>query len=137
MNCEPCKPFGPTYPAMGPRVAKFRKIPRDQLTPDQRREYSAAIVDKIQALQRQALQRELPSFKPSCASGTWHNNGDGAVGAAVREQQARALAACPDQIRAARSLHDLETAYREAMAAKAKALALEYMAHPERFARTG
>jgi hypothetical protein len=120
---------------MGPRVTKFRKIPRDQLTPEQRREYSAAIVAKIQSLQRAAVMRDLPSFRPSCASGTWHNNGDGAVGAAVRDQQARALLACPDQIRAARSVVDLELQYKAAMAAKRKALAAAYQAHPEHFAR--
>ena len=126
MNQKPLPPFGPTYPAMGPRVAKFRRVARDQLTPDQRREYSAAIVDKIRALQRAAVMRDLPSFRPSCASGTWHNNADGKVGAAVREQQARALLACPDEIRAARSIVDLDAAYKAAMREKAKALAARF-----------
>jgi hypothetical protein len=113
------EPFGPTYPAI-PGATKFRKIPRDQLTADQRREYSALIVGKILSLQRADATRTLPAVKPRCASGTWANNADGAVGAAVREQQARALANCPDAIRRARTPAQWQELYEEAMRAKRK-----------------
>lgn len=112
-------PFGPLYPLMGPTVAKFRKMSRNgPLTADQRAAYSAAIVGKVLALQRAEATRTLPAVQPRCASGTWHNNGDGAIGAAVREQQRRALAACPDAIRRARTPRQWQAMYDAAMKEK-------------------
>jgi hypothetical protein len=110
-------PFGPLYPTI-PGAAKFRKIARADLTAQQRADYSAAIVGKILALQRADATRTLPAVQPRCASGTWHNNADGAVGAAVREQQARALANCPDAIRRARTPRKWQELYDAAMRAK-------------------
>lgn len=107
----------PQYPAI-PGAAKFRKIPRDQLTAEQKAAYSAVIVRTVLELQRKALQRELPEIKPSCASGTWHNMADGSVGRAIRKQQHEALLRAPDSIRAKRTDKQLIELYEEAMAAK-------------------
>ena len=115
---EPPEPFGPYYPSMGAAVAKFRHIPRGELTPKQARAYADAIENKIRALQRSALDRETPTIAPSCNSGTWHNNADGKVGAAVRAKQLAQLLAYPDKARAARTDEELLAAYREAMREK-------------------
>jgi hypothetical protein len=54
---------------------EVRKIPKAELTAEQKAAYSAAIIEAAVAKQRSELQRELPSFKPHCASGTWHTRG--------------------------------------------------------------
>jgi hypothetical protein len=115
---ETVKQFGPTYPAFSARVAKFRRIPRNKLTAAQRAEYATAIEEEIRAKQRAELQRELPSFKPSCSSGTWHNNADGKVGQAVRDQHRRMVLSWPDKIRKARKPHEWAALYDAAMRAK-------------------
>lgn len=103
----PCKHClatkGPLYPELGPSVAKWRRIPRAEMTPEQSAAHAGAIEQRIRYLQRVALlgNREAAHSCP-CASGTWHNMADGAIGKAVREQQARALAAYPSQVRRAR-----------------------------------
>jgi hypothetical protein len=111
------EPFGPVYPWI-PRAAKFRRIPRDTLTAEQRLQYALAIEETIRELQRAALQRELPTIKPSCASGTWHNNSDGRVGQAVREKHARALLAYPDKVRRNRTPAEWNKMYKQAMLEK-------------------
>jgi hypothetical protein len=42
---------------LGTKVAKFRKIPRDQLTPEQKIAYSQAIVAAVLRKQRDAILR--------------------------------------------------------------------------------
>jgi len=86
----------PPYPKLGETVAKFRRI--NNPTREQRQAHGEAVEEAFRALQRRELQRELPSFKPSCASGTWHNGGDyadghanGKLGEAIRNQQETAL----------------------------------------------
>jgi hypothetical protein len=112
---EPCEPFGPVYPHL-PTCAKFRKIANP--TPEQKRAHGDAVSAAIRALQRAALARELPTIKPRCASGTWHNNADGSVGKAIREQHRRALLAYPDAVRRARTHDEWQAMYDAAMAEK-------------------
>jgi hypothetical protein len=118
---ELCQPFGPTYPALGASVAKYRKIANP--TAAQRRAHGDAIGAAIRALQRAELQRELPSFRPSCASGTWHNNADGKVGEAMRAKHHAALLAAPGNERCARTDMEWRDKYRAAMREKADAAA--------------
>jgi hypothetical protein len=113
---EPCEPFGPDYPKLGAAVAKWRKIANP--SPAQKQAHGDAVSAAIRALQRAALARELPTIRPSCSSGTWHNNGDGSVGRAVADQHRRALLACPDAIRRARTAAEWQSLYDEAMAEK-------------------
>lgn len=127
---EPPPAFGPEYPNMGPRVAKFRRIPKRKLTAAQKREYAEAIETKILSLQRQSLQRELPTFKPRCPSGTWHNNADGKIGKAIREQQRNALLAYPEQARRARTPQQWQDMYEAAMAEKDRAKRQRKNDHP-------
>jgi hypothetical protein len=107
-------PFGPAYPVLG--LAKFRKI--KQPSPEQRRAHGEAVGEAIRALQKRELQRELPEIRPSCASGTWHNNGDGKVGEAVRAQHRAALLAWPGKVRSSRTEAQWQTMYQQAMADK-------------------
>lgn len=113
---DPNNPLYPDYPAI-PRAVKFRKIPRDQLTPEQKIAYSKAIVETILSLQRKALERAVPDIKPACASGTWCNNGEDLHKALCRQRH-EALLRAPDSIRAKRTDRQLIEAYEEAMAAK-------------------
>ena len=114
---RPNEPGNPPYPALGAQVAKFRKIPRDRLTDAQKQAYSDAIRSAVLSLQRSELQRELPSFKPRCASGTWHTTGE-AIHEAVRRQQHAALLAYPDKVRRARTDCEWAEMYEEAMKEK-------------------
>ena len=111
-------PFGPIYPSLGATVAKYRKL--DTPSPEQRRAHGDAVAAAIRALQKQELQRELPSFKPSCPSGTWHNNADGSVGRAVAQQQRNALLAYPAKVRKARTDCEWQAMYARAMREKRK-----------------
>ncbi len=111
MNAED----GPLYPSLGAKVAKFRKLKK--LTIEQRREYAQVIEETIRELQRQELQRELPSFRPHCASGTWHTTGQ-EIHDAIRQQQRNALLRCPDKIRRARTDVEWTNLYEEAMIEK-------------------
>ena len=121
VDMELLEQFGPPYPKLGAAVAKFRKIPRMELSADQKREYAEAIETAIRALQRSALQRELPSFRPRCASGTWHTTGK-AIERAIREQHRNALLAYPEQVRKARTPGKWAELYDAAMKEKRKRL---------------
>jgi hypothetical protein len=105
--------FGPFYPDLGAGVAKFRRIPRNKITKVQRLAYGEAVHRAILAKQRSELQRELPSFKPRCASGTWHADGD-KIHAAIQQQQAARLQAAVAQDRK-RTPAQWKTAYDAAM----------------------
>src|SRR5260370_9461851 len=95
--------FGRSYPALGPRVERYRRLSRQHaLSAAERREYADAIETSIRSLQRSELQRELPSFRPRCASGTWHTTGK-EIEEAIRQQQLSALLACPGKVRRART----------------------------------
>lgn len=107
-------PFGPLYPALGASVARFRKIDN----PTALQAHGAEVERAIRALQRQELQRVLPSIAPSCASGTWHNNADGSIGRSLRERQRAALLRCPEQIRKKRLPHEWQKLYEQAMKEK-------------------
>jgi hypothetical protein len=122
-KCDDCV-YGPVYYQLGSGVAKFRKIPRGQLTDEQREAYSAALMDAVRAKQRQSLQHELPTIKPRCASGTWHNGyidtsgrvvASAKIGPAIRAQQRAELAAYPDKVRSERTPEKWEKLYRKAM----------------------
>jgi hypothetical protein len=115
---------GPAYYQLGSGVAKFRKIPRDRLTDAQRVAYSTALVEAVRSKQRQALQRELPTIAPSCASRTWHNGHidtsgrvvpSDKIGPAIRAQQRAELAAYPDKVRRERTPEKWEALYKAAM----------------------
>ena len=80
--------------------------------------------DAVLSLQRSELQRELPSFKPRCASGTWYTTGE-EIHEAVRRQQHAALLAYPDKVRRARTDCEWAEMYRDAMIAKRFAVALD------------
>lgn len=123
MKCIP-EPFGPVYPALA-GCAKYRKIADP--TPAQRAAHGDAVSAAIRALQRSALDRQSSPVPPLCASGTWHNNGDGSVGAAVRSQHAAALARCPGMVRRARTPEQWRKLYAAAMAAKRAAAAKPYL----------
>ena len=112
------EPFGPLYPDLGASVAKFRRI--ENPTREQRVAHADAIEKAILAKQRQALQREVPSIPASCESGTWHNNADGKVGAAIRQQHRTALFAYVDTVRRERTPKQWEKLYKEAMKEKGR-----------------
>jgi hypothetical protein len=113
---------GLLYPDLGASVAKFRRI--ENPTREQRVAHADAIEKAIRAKQKQELQRELPSIRCRCASGTWHNgyidaNGrvvpSDKIGPAVREQQRNALLAYPDYVRRNRTSAEWERLYEAAM----------------------
>jgi len=98
---------GPEYPKLGASVAKFRSLASDGLRTLSREQivaYANAVERGILSLQRAQLFAGLMPFNPrcSCASGTWHSNGDD-IDKAIRDQQARKLAAYPAQARRART----------------------------------
>lgn len=112
-------PFGPLYPAL-PSVKKFRKAAKsglNALSVEQRRAYGEAVETAIKALQRSELQRELPTHNVNCSSGTNHNTG-AAIHKAMRTKHRAALAACPAQVRRARSAAEWQAMYDAAMAEK-------------------
>jgi hypothetical protein len=128
--------FGPNYPQLGPAVAKFRKIANP--TAAQRRAHGDAVSTAVRELQRRELQRELPTIKPRCVSGTWCNGGDyadghadGGVGRAIAAQQRRALLACPDQERRRRPASVWQAMYEAAMVEKRKRVQTTTPAPPE------
>jgi hypothetical protein len=73
---------GPIYNIGSATLAKMRRVQNP--TWEQRQAHGEAVEQAVLAAQWSALQRELPSFRPNCASGTWHNNADGKVGEAIR-----------------------------------------------------
>lgn len=113
----------PIYPAI-PGAAKFRKIPRAELTPAQKIAYSDAITRTILSLQRKAIMRQAPEFKANCASGTFINNGAELHEHLIRARRAELLAA-PDKIRRARTDAEVLELYSQAMAAKRAAQATQ------------
>lgn len=115
----------PEYPHI-PGAVKFRKIANP--TAEQRRAHGDAVSAAIRAMQAAALRRACLEPRPSCDSGTWHNNADGKVGAAIRAKQSRDLLTCGDRQRAARTDKELLAAYKEAMAAKRAVVRIDEMA---------
>lgn len=115
--------LGPRYPvSLGAEVGRFRaraKRGLSALTPEERQAYGAAVERGILALQRTEAQAGLPPVTPrcQCASGTFHTTGE-AIHKAVREQQARALAAYPGLVRRRRTDAQWREMYCEAMAEK-------------------
>lgn len=111
---------GPAYPDLGAGVAKYRRLARHglaDLTREERHAYGEAVERAVRAKQRSELQRELPSFKPNCASGTAHNTGD-AIHKAVQAQHRARTLAWPSQIRRARTRWEWEEMYERAMSEK-------------------
>jgi hypothetical protein len=119
---------GPDYPSLGAAVAKWRWRARDglqSLTREERSAYGEAVGRAILALQRAEANRGLSPMVPKvhCASGTAHNTG-AAIHNAIREQQARALAAWPAYVRRNRTADEWQRMYKAAMAEKLAAAAL-------------
>ena len=119
---------GPDYPLLGASVAKWRARARDglkALSREERRTYGEAVDRAILALQRSEANRGLSPMKPRvhCASGTLHNTGE-AIHNAIREQQARALAAYPSYVRRHRTDVEWRQMYEAAMTEKRSAAAL-------------
>ncbi len=112
---------GPDYPELGSAVAKWRRIARvRELTFLEREEYGAAICAAIRAKQKAELQRELPTIKPSCASGTAHTRGADIL-RAVAAQHRSALIASAARERKARPAHVWREMYEQATTEKARA----------------
>lgn len=116
------KAIGPDYPALGAAVAKWRWRSREglqSLTHEERQAYGEAVERAILALQRAEANRGLSPVTPKvhCASGTPHNTGE-AIHNAIREQQARALAAYPSYARRKRTAIEWQDMYEAAMAEK-------------------
>jgi hypothetical protein len=114
--------FGPVYPDLGPSVAKYRRAAKAglaSLSKAQRHAYADAIEKAIRAKQRAALQRELPSHRVSCTSGTNHNDGT-AIDAAIRQQHRSALQAYVSKVRRDRTPQQWSDMYEKAMAEKRK-----------------
>lgn len=123
---------GPDYPSLGAAVAKWRWCARDglqSLTREERRAYGEAVERAILTLQRSEANCGLAPVKPRChcASGTPHNTGAD-IHDAIREQQARALAAYPSYVRRKRTPVEWREMYEAAMAEKRAAA--ESMAAP-------
>lgn len=121
--------FGPLYPALGAAVAKFRRI--ESPTWEQKQAHGEAVEKAIRALQRTELQRELPSFQPRCASGTWHNAADGKVGEAVRAQNNARLLTHPGKVRRERADITWRIMYEDAMDEKRRRKAAHASPTPE------
>jgi hypothetical protein len=117
MKWEVEEPFGPEYPDLGATVAKFRAKARRGAPYNPA--YADAIEKAILAKQRAQLGIGLPAKNPkcNCASGTSYNDGRD-IHAAIQRQQAAALAACPGQVRRARTPAQWQALYAEAMAEK-------------------
>ncbi len=119
---------GPDYPMLGATVARWRWRSREglqTLTHEERQAYGAAVERAILALQWTEANRGLPPVTPKvrCASGTPHNTGE-AIHNAIREQQARALAAYPSYVRRKRTPVEWRDMYEAVMAEKRGAAAL-------------
>ncbi len=113
---------GPDYPSLGAAVAKWRWRAREglrSLTREERQAYGEAVERAILALQRAEANRGFTAITPrvNCASGTAHTTGE-AIHNAIREQQARALAAYPSYVRRNRSPQVWQQMYEAAMAEK-------------------
>lgn len=113
--------FGPAYDLNGATLQRFRSRARrglSKLSREDRRAYGEAVERAVLAAQRSQLKTySEPERRPSCASRTWHTTGE-EIDAAIRAQHRAALAACPSQIRRARSPDEWQRLYDEAMQAK-------------------
>lgn len=111
-------PFGPVYNLESASLKKFRRAGVIS------KAYGEAVEQAVLASQRAALNRAAPSLsRPNCASRTYHNNGAD-IDKAVKAQQRAALAACPSQVRRARSAAVWQAMYDAAMAEKREREAL-------------
>lgn len=120
---------GPDYPPLGAVVAKWRWRAREglrSLTREERQAYGEAVERAILALQRAEANHGSPPINPrvNCASGTAHTTGE-AIHQAIREQQARALAAYPSYVRRNRSPHIWQQMYEAAMADRKAAMVVK------------
>jgi hypothetical protein len=102
----------PKYPNLGAAVAKHRRLNDD--TPEGRKAYGQAVHAAIRALQRSALNRELPSHQSPCASGTWHSEGKDIL-KAIRAQHRTATQAAANGPTFERTEEELERDYYRAM----------------------
>ena len=123
--------FGPLYNVVAPSLAKHRRLASNGLqsmTWEQRCAYGEAVERAILTMQRRECLRALPAEqRPNCASRSWANK-PGEVGAAIREQHHRALAACASAERRARSDAEWASMYEEAMQDKARRIAEHLLA---------
>jgi hypothetical protein len=117
--------FGPVYNLDSAALKKFRRAGSLDGTLKQfRQAYGAAVEQAVLASQRAALNRAAPSLpRPNCASGTWLSDGR-EISKAVRAQHRASLAACPSQVRRARSAAVWQAMYDAAMAEKREREAL-------------
>jgi hypothetical protein len=123
--------YGPVYNVTGAGLAGYRKAAQDGLAGldrEARQQYGAMVGEAVLAMQHNEAQRAIgPEQRSSCASGTWHSDG-AAIHDAIRGQQHRALMSWPAKCRSARTAHEWETGYEEAMEAKAAAIAERLLA---------
>ena len=95
--------YDPPYPKLGQAVEKWRRRARKgELSREERLAYGEAVHQAMLRLQRSEMKTRLglnpAEFRPRCASGTWHNDGD-AIHDAMLQQQQAALARAPAVIR--------------------------------------
>lgn len=108
------------YPALGAGVEKFRRKARGGVAAMAREDvvaYAAAITRAILSLQRSAVMRETPTYRPNCASGCEHPDGK-RIHAALQSKLRAKLAAAPGQERRRRSPAAWLEMYADAMAEK-------------------
>jgi hypothetical protein len=87
------------------------------MDPTLRYQYGEAVLEVVRALQRSALQRELPSHNVSCPSGCSSPDGKDII-RHIQNAQRASLAACPDQVRRARKPEEWQEMYEAAMKEK-------------------
>jgi hypothetical protein len=107
-------PFGPTYPDLGPTVAKFRRRASQvgglrEMSPAERAVYAEAIEQKIKALQRAALLREGTPIPPPTI-----------FGKKLAEHHRATLLSYPAKVRRARTDDEWKAMYEAAMKEKRK-----------------
>ncbi len=109
---------GLIYNIAGNDLAKHRKQAREglaALSREERQAYGAAVEAAVLAAQRREAMRACEAkHRPNCASGSWANM-PGEVGEATRRQQRASLAAYASQVRRARTPHEWESMYWDAM----------------------
>jgi hypothetical protein len=79
-------------------------------------EYANKIEAAVLSAQAAALRREVSLPVPACASGTWINSNDGAIGAAIRGKQNASLLSARSRI-AGLEPHKLAAEYLETIRA--------------------
>jgi len=112
MDRLPPEPFGPVYPKLT-GLDYWRKKPA--LTKGEWLVYGAAVREKIAALNRAALMKELPSHGCPCASGTWESDPKKIMAAVKRQNQAKLWT---EADRKRRTDAEIIEAYNKAMAEK-------------------